>query len=110
MGRVTPSFRVKLAEAVSRVRGELVEFLAKDERRRAFRRVAKVWREESNALSSFSQPYIYGSLLLVSVIDLQAQVDELRRRVEELERLRGAKNEGASDRRRTKTRRRGALA
>lgn len=110
MGRVTPSFRVKLAEAVSRVRGELVELLVRDERRRAFRRVARAWREESNALSSFSQPYIYGSLLLVSVLDLQAQVDELRRRVEELEKLRGAENGGPAHRRRAEKRRRNVLA
>ena len=85
MGRVTPSFRVKLAEAERSIERDLVKLLINDRRRKAYRRLRHAWREESAALSGFPHPYIYGSLLILSAIDLQAQLEELEKRVAELE-------------------------
>ena len=95
MGRITNSFRIKLDEAVKRLRSELYSLLVDEGRRRAFDKVVKSWYEEANAIGAFSQPYIYGSLAIFSVIDLQAQVDELRR---ELEKLRSRMDGGLDNR------------
>ena len=84
MGRITNSFRIKLDEAVKRLRSELYSLLVDEGRRRAFDKVVKSWYEEANAIGAFSQPYIYGSLAIFSVIDLQAQVDELQKELEKL--------------------------
>jgi len=95
MGRITNSFRIKLDEAVKRLRSELYSLLVDEGRRRAFDKVVKSWYEEANAIGAFSQPYIYGSLAIFSVIDLQAQVDELKR---ELEKLRSRMDGGLDNR------------
>ncbi len=87
MGRITNSFRIKLDEAIIRIDRELIEMLADEKRRSAFKNIVKAWFEEANALQSFSQPYIYGSLTILSIIDLQSQIDELKRKVERLERM-----------------------
>lgn len=84
MGRITNSFRIKLDEAVARLKSELYSLLVDKNRRRAFEKVVKSWYEEANAIGAFSQPYIYGSLAIFSAIDLQAQIDELRREIKEL--------------------------
>jgi len=95
MGRITNSFRIKLDEAVKRLRSELYSLLVDEGRRRAFDKVVKSWYEEANAIGAFNQPYIYGSLAIFSVIDLQAQVDELKR---ELEKLRSRMDGGLDNR------------
>lgn len=87
MGRVTSSFRIKLDEAIIRIDRELIGMLVDEKRRNAFNNVVKAWFEEANALQSFSQPYIYGSLTILSIIDLQSQIDELKSRIERLERM-----------------------
>ena len=87
MGRITNSFRIKLDEAVKRLRSELYSLLVDEGRRRAFDKVVKSWYEEANAIGAFSQPYIYGSLSIFSIIDLQAQIEDLKREVEELRKI-----------------------
>lgn len=87
MGRITNSFRIKLDEAIIRIDRELIEMLVDEKRRSAFKNMVKTWFEEANALQSFSQPYIYGSLTILSIIDLQSQIDELKSRIERLERM-----------------------
>jgi hypothetical protein len=84
MGRATPSFREKYRETVEALRSELVELLRK-ERREAFEKLEKVWNEELGAISNCSNPYILGSLLLVALLDLERKVEELERRMGELE-------------------------
>lgn len=95
MGRITNSFRIKLDEAVKRLRSELYSLLVDEGRRRAFDKVVKAWYEEANAIGAFGQPYIYGSLAIFSIIDLQAQIEELEK---ELEKLR-SKIDGGMDNR-----------
>ncbi|MCD6562935.1 MAG: hypothetical protein J7K23_03330 [Thermoproteales archaeon] len=87
MGRITNSFRIKLDEAVIRIDRELIDNLINKERKYAFSKVVKAWFEEANALQSFSQPYIYGSLTLLSIIDLQAKINRLEERIKRLERM-----------------------
>jgi len=75
---------MKLDEAVARLKSELYALLIDEKRRKAFDRVIKSWYEEANAIASFKQPYIYGSLAIFSLVDLQAQIDELRKELKDL--------------------------
>jgi len=87
MGRITNSFRIKLNEATLRIKTELCSLLANDKRRKAFDEVVKAWYEEANAIGNFSQPYIYGSLSIFSIIDLQRQIIELREEIAKLRKM-----------------------
>lgn len=91
MGRVNKSFRIKLDEAVSRIRSELLSLMIDEKRRKASEKIIKVWYDEANALANFNQPYIYGTVMLLSIIDLQRQInlleEEVRKLREKVERI-----------------------
>lgn len=84
MGRVNTSFRLKLDEAVARIRSELLSLVIDEKRRRAGEKIIKIWYDEANALSNFNQPYIYGTLLILSIMDLQKQINLLEEEVKKL--------------------------
>lgn len=76
MGRATPSVRAKLAEVMGSIERELLPMLS-EERRKAYERVARAWVDEYSALASYSNPHLLAALLLISILDLQAQVNHL---------------------------------
>ncbi len=84
MGRVNHSFRMKLAEAINRIKSELLSMVVDEGRRRGAEKFFRACIEEANALGNFDQPYIYGSMTIIGILDLQRQVDELRTDVERL--------------------------
>ena len=84
MGRVNKSFRIKLDEAIARIKSELLALVIDEKRRKAAEKIIKVWYDEANALSNFNRPYIYGTLLVLSIIDLQKQISLLEEEVKKL--------------------------
>lgn len=76
MGRATPSLREKLTETLRIIERELLPMLSK-ERRMAYEKLVQAWMEEYSALTCYSNPHLLTSLLLVAVLDLQAQIDRL---------------------------------
>jgi len=84
MGRITTSFRLKLDEAVSRIRTELLSLIIDEKVRKGAEKIIKSWYSEANALSNFSQPYIFGTLTLFSIFSLQSQIAELEEKLKEL--------------------------
>ncbi|MCS7105091.1 MAG: hypothetical protein NZ954_05940 [Thermofilaceae archaeon] len=84
MGRSIPSFREKLGESLKSIEGGLIPLLSV-ERRKAYERVSRVWVEEYTAMSCYSNPHLLTTMLLVAVLDLQAQILQLEERLRRLE-------------------------
>lgn len=92
MGRAVPSLREKLAEILRSIEVELLPLLSPG-RRAVYQRVSRAWVEEYAALSNYSNPHALVAMLLVSVLDLQAQVEELEERLRRLEGVESGRGE-----------------
>jgi len=88
VGRAVPSLREKLAEVLRSIEAEMLPLLSR-ERRAAYQRVSRAWVEEYAAVSNCSYPHALVMMLLVSILDLQAQVAELEERLRRLEGVEG---------------------
>lgn len=89
MGRVNANFNRRLKEEVSRIRREIGVFLGEEEGE-ALEELVVFWMENEHVLSNFSNPYLLGSLCLLSIINIVSRLKALEKKLEELERVRVA--------------------
>lgn len=89
MGRVNVNFNHRLKEEISRIRREIGVFLGEEDSA-ALEELVVFWMENEHVLSNFSNPYLLGSLCLLSIIHIVSRLNVIEKKLEALEGVHGA--------------------
>jgi len=86
LGRVTPPFRQLYMRVLERIRSAYRPLLRDERHRRALDTlIREVWGHEHAAMGSLGEITILDSMNLAANIHNKAEIEELKRRVEEIE-------------------------
>ncbi|MCS7146020.1 MAG: hypothetical protein RMJ28_05725 [Nitrososphaerota archaeon] len=98
MGRITPPFRQLYRRVVARLRRYYRPLLREEKHKRALDTlIREVWGQEHAAMGGLGEITILDSMNLAANIHNKAEIEELKRRVAEIEtRLRDAERGGSA--------------